>query len=188
MSGRREDWLVGQLPQAMLAEDFFVRFVSLFQAQAETLVQHADNLEHLADRDLTPEPMIRFMSQWLGLPGIDGSFAPDAQRRILGTAAATLQWRGTRRGIARLLELYSGAQVTIEESGGVYEAGEAPAGDAWVRLSIESTGPLEERDLVRLVLDEVPAHVHVEIAVGGRVVWPAVEDGHEAEVEGELAS
>lgn len=187
MTARREDWLVRQLPQAMLAEDFFVRFVSLFQAQADTLVQHADNLEHLADRRLTPEPMIRFMSQWLGLPGIDGSFAPEAQRRILGTAAATLQWRGTRRGLVHLLELYSGGPVSVDEGGGVFEEGAAPAGDAWVRLGVASTGPLEEADFVRLVLDEVPAHVHVEIAVGGRIVWPVGVEADD-EVEGELAS
>lgn len=187
MTGRREDWLVRQLPQAMLAEDFFVRFVSLFQAQAETLVQHADNLEHLADRKLTPEPMIRYMSQWLGLPGIDGSFSPEAQRRILGTAAATLQWRGTRRGLVHLLELYSGGAVTVDEGGGVFEEGTAPAGDAWVSLGVESTGPLDEADFVRLVLDEVPAHVHVRIVVGGRTVWPVGAQSDD-EVEGELAS
>jgi phage tail-like protein len=187
MTARREDWLVRQLPQAMLAEDFFVRFVSLFQAQADTLVQHADNVEHLADRRLTPEPMVRFMSQWLGLPGIDGSFATDAQRRILGTAAATLQWRGTRRGLVQLLELYSDGPVTVDEGGGVFEEGAAPPGDAWVRLGVESTGPLEEADFVRLVLDEVPAHVHVEIAVAGRTVWPSGASAG-GEVEGELAS
>jgi phage tail-like protein len=187
MTGRREDWLLRQLPQAMLAEDFFVRFVSIFQAQAETLVQHADNIEHLADRNLTPEPMIRFMSQWLGLPGIDGSFAPDAQRRILGTAAATLQWRGTRRGLVNLLELYSGAVATLEEGGGVYELGDAPTDDPWVRVGVDTTGPLEEADFVRLVLDEVPAHVRAEIVVGGRLVWPVGASGQD-EVEGELAS
>jgi phage tail-like protein len=185
---RREDWLVRQLPQAMLAEDFFVRFVSLFQAQAETLVQHADNLEHLADRQLTPGPMIRYMSQWLGLPGIDGSFADDAQRRILGTAAATLQWRGTRRGLVHLLELYSGGPVAVEEGGGVYEAGAAPTGAPWVRIAVQSTGPLEEADFVRLVLDEVPAHVRVEIAVAGRLVWPAGAGEQDDEFEGELVS
>ena len=40
----RGDWLVNQLPGGLLAEDFFVRFVRIFQAQAETLLSHADNV------------------------------------------------------------------------------------------------------------------------------------------------
>lgn len=172
MTGRPDDWLLRQLPQAMLAEDFFVRFVSIFQAEAGTLLAHADNLPYLAEIGLTPTAMVREMARWLGLPGIDASYSPEGQRRILRTAAATLQWRGTVRGLERLLELYSGGPVRISEGGGVFREGEAPAGPAWVRLEVESTGPLGEADFLTLVLDEVPAHVRTEVLVGGRQVWP----------------
>jgi phage tail-like protein len=178
---RPEDWLLRQLPAGMLSEDFFVRFVSIFQAQAGTLVAHADNLDHLADVQLTPPAMIRWMSQWLGLPGIDGGFGEDVQRRILTTAAQTLQWRGTATGLTAMLELYSGGPVSVTEGGGVFEQGAAPVGPAWVVLQVQSTGLYEEADFLSLVLDEVPAHVHAEIWVGQRRIWPTVE--HLAERE-----
>lgn len=183
MTGRSSDWLLRQLPYGMLAEDFFVRFVSIFQAEAETLLQHADNLPHLADVDLTPPAMVRAMGAWLGTDGIDASYPPEAQRRILRTAAQTLQWRGTARGLVHLLELYSGGPVRLTESGGVFAEGQAPDDVAWAVLEVDSTGPLSEPDFLALVLDEVPAHVQVEVRVGGRIVWPVL-----TQQEGELAS
>lgn len=172
---RHEDWLLRQLPLGMLSEDFFVRFVSIFQEQAGTLVAHADNLAHLADVRLTPPEMVRFMAQWLGLPGIDPEYSEAAQRRILQTAAATLQWRGTTTGLTRLLELYSGGPVIVSEGGGIFEQGEAPVGPAWVVMEVQSTGLLEEADFLSLVLDEVPAHVHAEVWVGQHRIWPTAE-------------
>ncbi|WP_034648977.1 phage tail protein [Cellulomonas sp. HZM] len=182
MTGRAPDWLLRQLPHGMLAEDFFVRFVSIFQAQAETLLQHADNLPHLADPDLTPPAMVREMGRWLGLEGIDASYPEAAQRQILRTASATLQWRGTLAGLRRLVELYSDGPVRVSESGGVFAEGEAPDDVAWVVVETASTGPLSEADLVALVLDEIPAHVHAEVRVAGRVVWPQQAQEHESEL------
>ncbi|HWJ86124.1 MAG TPA: phage tail protein [Cellulomonas sp.] len=184
MTGRQSDWLVRQLPYGMQAEDFFVRFVSIFQEEAGTLLQHADNLPYLGDVDLTPPAMVRELAQWLGR-GIDPSYPEDVQRRILRTAATTLQWRGTATGLTRIVELYSGGPVHVSESGGVYAEGQAPDGPAWVVIEVESTGSLAEPDFLRLVLDEVPAHVHVEIRVADRRIWPVLSGAAE---EGELAS
>jgi phage tail-like protein len=169
---RGSDWLVGQLPAGMLSDDFFVRFVRIFQAQSETLLTHADSLPHLADPQLAPTEMVRYMAGWLGGPGIDDSYAEVAQRRILRTFARTLPWRGTRHGLTMLLELFSGAPASITDGGGTFEQDEAPDDVAWVRLQVASTGPLLEGDFLSLVLDEVPAHVRAEIVVGDRLIWP----------------
>ena len=182
---RHEDWMLHQLPGGMLSEDFFVRFVRIFQEQAGTLLAHADNLPHLADGGITPAAMVRWMAQWLGLSGIDPSFSEELQRQILATAGETLQWRGTSRGLRRLLELHSGGPVTVSEGGGVFEPGTAPEGPAWVVMEVQSTGLLEEADFLQLVLDEVPAHVHAEIWVGTRRAWPLP---HRLPSEEEVAS
>lgn len=172
---RGADWLVGQLPAGMLSDDFFVRFVRIFQAQAETLLAHADTLPHLADPQLAPPEMVRYMAGWLGGPGIDDSYSVTAQRRILQTFARTLPWRGTRRGLEMLLELFSGAPATIVDGGGVFAQGELPDDVARVRLEVASTGPLREDDFLALVLDELPAHVRVEIVIGDHRAWPRAD-------------
>lgn len=169
---RRGDWLVNQLPAGMLGDDFFLRFVRIFQAEGETLLTHADTLPHLADARLAPIQMVRYMARWLGTDGIDDSYGEAAQRAVLGMVARTLPWRGTRYALAQLLEMYSGGPVTIVDGGGVYEEGRAPDDAAWVRLEVDSTGPLPTEDFIALVLDEVPAHVRAEIVVAGARVWP----------------
>ena len=169
---RRDDWMLDQLPAGMLGEDFFARFVRIFQDEAGTLLSHADNVPYLADATITPVAMVRYLAQWLGLAGIDDSFSEPLQRQILTTASATLQWRGTATGVRRLLELYSGGPVTLSEGGGVFAPGTAPVGPAWVVMEVQSTGLLEEPDFLHLVLAEVPAHVHAEIWIGERRAWP----------------
>lgn len=171
-SSRAHDWMVGQLPAGMLADDFFVRFVRIFQAEAETVLAHADAVPHLADPRIAPLEMVRFMARWLGTEGIDASYPEAAQRAILLTVARTLPWRGTRYGLTQLLELYSGGPVTIVDTGGVFTEGRAPQGPPEVRLEVAGTGPLPPEDFVTLVLEEVPAHVRVEIVVAGARLWP----------------
>lgn len=169
---RRDTWLLQQLPQGMLGDDFFVRFVSIFQEQAGTLAAHADNLEHLADPTLTPPPMLRWLASWIGMEGMDSSLPEDWQRRLVAGSARLLAWRGTRRGLREFLELVSGGPARVEDSGGVWAEGRAPIGTARVIMRVASTGVLEEADFVALVMDEVPAHVHAELWVGSRRVWP----------------
>jgi phage tail-like protein len=173
---RRGDWLVNQLPAGMLSDDFFVRFVRIFQAEADTLLTHADTLPHLADPRLAPIEMVRYMARWLGTDGVDDSYGERAQRDVLSMVAHTLPWRGTRYALTQLLELYSGGPVTIVDGGGVYEEGRVPDDVAWVRLEVASSGPLPTEDFVALVLDEVPAHVRAEIVVAGARVWPRAGD------------
>ena len=169
---RREQWLLSQLPVGMVEDEFFVRFVSIFQDVATTLLDGADNIDNLADMTVAPEPMVRWLASWIGVDAVDASLPPELQRRIVASAAETLAWRGTTRGLRRFLELISGGPVEVLDGGGVWRDGEAPEGGQWVRLRVQSTGWLPEPDFVALVRDEIPAHVRAEIFVGDRQVWP----------------
>lgn len=169
--------MVDQLPAGMLADDFFTRFVSLFQAEADTLVAHADNLEHLVDPAVAPPEMVRWMAGWIGQDGVDPGLDVDLQRRMLVTTARTLPWRGTLRGLRDVLTLFSGAPAHVEDGGGVWREGEAPEDSAWVIMRVAGTGGLSEPDFVDLVADEVPAHVRAELWIGDRLAWPTPADG-----------
>ena len=170
--GRPDDWLLTQLPAGMVAEDFFARFVRIFQAEAETLLAHPDNLPHLADPRLAPPEMVRYLARWIGLPGLDADLPEDLQRDLLVAGASALPWRGTAHGLRVLLEGCTGAPARVVDGGGVHPLGEEPTDTAWVRLETESTGRLTQDELVELLRAEVPAHVHLEVVVGGRTVWP----------------
>ena len=169
---RRDQWLLNQLPVGMLSDDFFTRFVSIFQEEATTLLAHGDNLPHLADPTVAPLPMVRWMADWIGLDGIDPGLPDGTQRRLVTTAAHTLRRRGTPGALQGFLELFSGGPAEVTDGGGVWREGEAPADHAWVVMRVASTGGLPDEAFVSLIADHVPAHVRAELWVDDRQIWP----------------
>jgi phage tail-like protein len=173
---RHPQWLVNQLPVGMLNSDFFVRFVSLFQEMSETLMDGADQIDHVADATVTPVPMLGHLASWIGVQTVDASLPEDLQRLILRSSAKSLAFRGTRRGLAGYLEMLSGGPVEVTDGGGVWIEGEAPDDAAWVRMSVPGTGHLSEDEFVALIRDEIPANVRAELFVNGRKVLSTAEE------------
>ena len=173
---RSPTWMLDQLPVSMLDQDFFVRFVSIFQELGTALLEDADGIEHVADAHVTPAPLLPYLASWIGVETIDDSQPESLQRRIVAGAAKTLTWRGTARGLRSYLELISEGPAEVEEGGGIWRAGEAPEDTAWVVMRVRSTGLLELDDFIDVVRDEVPAHVRAELYVGPDRVWTSEEE------------
>lgn len=171
---RRSDWLLAQLPMGMLDDDLFVRFVSIFQEVATSLLEDADNIPNVVDPTVAPVPALSWLASWLGVTWIEPSLPDELQRQLVRECGKALAWRGTRRGLEVLLEAVTGGEVLVEESGGVRRATDPPtrAPDPSVRVAVRSTGWMSDDDFVELVTDEVPANVRCEIVVDGREIWP----------------
>lgn len=163
---RHPQWLVNQLPVGMLQSDFFVRFVSLFQELGTRLLDDADLVEHVPDLTVTPAPMLSTLASWIGVDTVDASLPEGLQRVLLAGSARSLAHRGTRAGLQHLLTMLSGGPAEVRDGGGVWSEGEAPRDTAWVTLHVGSLGHLSEDEFVRLVRDEIPAHVRAELWVG----------------------
>jgi phage tail-like protein len=177
---RRDDWLIHQLPVGMVEDEFLVRFLSIFQDVADTVMDQIDSLPHMFDATVAPVSMVRTLGRWIGLDWVDPSLPDDLQRRIVREYFSLLRWRGTRRGMQQLLELISEAPAVVTETGGIYGEGETPAGIGHVVLRVESSGWATDADLLRIVCAELPASVTFELYVGGRRVWPAGPGGETA--------
>lgn len=169
---RRDDWLLHQLPVSMTEDDFFVRFLTIFQNIGDTVLHQIDTLPHQFDPTVAPPIMVRAMAEWLGIDWVDSSLDARLQREIVMRYTELIQWRGTKYGVRKLLELITGGVVVIDDSGGVFAEGEAPGGPALVRIEVESSGFTDADDLVRIVRDELPANVAFRLLVAGDEVWP----------------
>ena len=170
----RGQWLLDQLPLSMLDDDFLVRFVSIFQELSDSFMVQADAIEHVVDISVAPTPMVRYLGQWIGAEdNVDASLPDLLQRRIVRETGRILPWRGTAVGLQRLLELMTDHPAEVEDSGGVYPEGEAPANPGHVRITVQSTGWATEDDLLELVRAQLPAFVTFELLVGDRRIWPA---------------
>lgn len=170
---RRPDWLVAQLPMGMLDDDFFVRYVSLFQDVATSLMEDADNIPNVVDVTVAPLEVVRWLGSWIGVTSIDSSLPDALQRRLVREGGQMLAWRGTRQGLQRWLEVVTGGPAEVTESGRIVRDGEADGEAPWVRMHVGSTGWLSSEDFVELVADELPANVRFELYVGDRQLWPA---------------
>jgi len=156
----------------MVDDDFFVRFVAIFQQAAGQTLEGVDNIDNVLDVTVAPDPMVRWLGSWIGATGIDPSLPSSTQRRLVKAAGEMLAWRGTARGLRQFLELVSGAPAHIEEGGGVHAEGEGSPDPAWVRIHVLTTGWLTHEDFLRIVRDEVPAYVALEVWAGSHKIWP----------------
>lgn len=174
MTRRSDDWLLAQLPMGMLEDDFFTRFIRIFQEVATTYMDGVDNLDHIVDPTVAPMPMVPYLGSWIGLNSIDPSLPDQLQRRIVREASSNLAWRGTHRGLVQFLEFLCDGPVEVIENGGVFREGDSPTTPARIEIRVESTGWVTAKDFVALVIDELPAHIPAEIFVGGEMVWPNI--------------
>src|SRR5688500_13614443 len=101
----RGQWLIDQLPLAMLAADHIMPFLGLLQALADGYMPHVDHIERVADTTVPPDPMVRALGAWIAVPPIDPSLPDQVQRRIVREHGQMLQWRGTAMGLRHLLEM-----------------------------------------------------------------------------------
>jgi len=169
---RRDNWLINQLPMGMTDDEFFVRFVSIFQEVATTLLEDADLIDFIVDPAVTPTPLLSWLASWLGVSWIDSSLPEDVQRRLVFRLSDAFGWRGTRRGLEIILEAVTGAPVVVEETGRLRRHSDEGCASPFVRIQVESTGWLDDGDFVELVRDELPVAVAFQIEAGGRRIWP----------------
>ena len=168
---RDPDWMLNQLPVQLVSSDFFRRFVSIFQDLGTTLLEDADNIDHILDVTVAPPEMVRWMASWIAAQQVDEDLPVALQRRMVASSAQLLTWRGTTRGLQDYLELLSGGPATVEDGGGVWRHGEAPQDPAWVTLRVEATGDLTREELIERVRDEIPVHARAQLYVGDDLIW-----------------
>ena len=159
----------------MLDDDFFVRFVSLFQNVATSFLEDADNVPNVVDVTVAPPELVRWLASWIGTAQIDSSLDEGLQRALVRRSSEILAWRGTRFGLERFLEVVTGAPPEIGDSGGVVR--EDPDNETarpvpFVHIRVASIGWLPDKDFIALVEDEIPASTAYELFVGDRQLWP----------------
>ncbi len=169
---RPNDWMLAQLPVGMQDDDFLMRFVRIFQDVADGLLVHADALPHLADLTVTPTPMVRWLGHWIGNDAIDERMDDVLQRALVDVFGASLQWRGTRRGLRQLLELLVGPGVEIEDTGGIHREDVDGGSGGHVNVtSSTSSSFVTDQDLAALIRAEVPASVTLAVHVNGQLIY-----------------
>jgi phage tail-like protein len=163
--------LADTLPSMLREDPFAQSLCASFDDLLAPVLLTLDTFDNYLDPASTPEDMIPWLAQWLGL-GAELTADQDRQRHELAEAVALNATRGTRHCLEQVLENGLGIEVEVIESGGTRwspSPGGTLPGDAQEVLRVVVRPPAGvEVDVDRvdaLVRSVKPAHVRHVVSV-----------------------
>ena len=96
------------------AGPFFRRYLKGFEDSSIALRRSLENLHRFFDAYETPPDFLPWLATWVGIV-LDENWPEMKRRRLIREAVELYRWRGTRRGLARYLEIYAGVRPEIND-------------------------------------------------------------------------
>lgn len=110
--------LLSYLPAVYQEEEssrgFLARYLSLFGTLFDSLEEQINNMSKQFDRERVQGTQLRWLGSWLGLES-DEHWSDEWVRRLIRAAPELYRYRGTRRGIEKLVEIVTGMLPIIVE-------------------------------------------------------------------------
>ncbi|QJD84383.1 phage tail protein [Cohnella herbarum] len=159
------------------SQDFLARYLSLFGTLFDSVEEQIDGMSKQFDRERVNGRQLRWLGSWLGLDS-DEHWRDDTIRRLIRAAPELYRYRGTRRGIEKLVETFTGTAPIIVEPF-QFKAMRENAEMRWLTDRLYSDNPFtftvlldqrqassdKERVLLRGLIEEhKPAYTEVRLA------------------------
>lgn len=162
------------LPSIYQEEDAFtVRFTEAFDDSLAPIFSTLDNLPAYFDPRYAPEDFLAWLASWVAIE-LDETWDLERRRAAVLGGADLLRRRGTAIGLTTELELATGGQVEVLESGGSawsLDAGSPMVGAArpalLVRIQVDKPDGVDADRVARIVEAAKPAHVPHRIEIVG---------------------
>ena len=160
-----------QLPGLFHDDDFSQRFCAALDDVLSPVFLTLDAIEAYVDPWLAPDDFLMWLSEWLGIE-IEEDLAEDRKRAMVAAAANLHGWAGTAKGIADLVETYTGVRPEVVDSGGASWS-PAPGGDlpgstdmsVRVTLRLDDPSSVDAARVERMLRQVVPAHVATTLEI-----------------------
>lgn len=111
LNGNSESIYLYNLPDIFQENDFLRRFLLIFEDIWEPLEQRQDHISMYFDPRTCPESFLPWLASWLGL--VLPTHRLEVHRYFLTQAMDLYNWRGTRYGLIRMLEVCTGLTPEI---------------------------------------------------------------------------
>jgi phage tail-like protein len=150
-------------------DDLCQRFLAGLDEVLAPVLCVLDNLDAYFDPALAPDDFVAWLATWVGL-ALDENWGLARQRALVARAAELYSWRGTLRGLAAHVAIYTGAEPEVTDSGGCSWSA-VPGGDlpgTWpprVTVRVRASDPADARRVEEIVATAKPAHVEHEVEV-----------------------
>jgi phage tail-like protein len=161
------------LPSFMQEDGFAVRLTAGLDDVIAPIVSVLDCLDSYVDPLLAPGDFVDWLADWVGAP-LDEHWVDDVRRRSILVAVSLHRLRGTTEGLRAIVELATGGDVEVVETGGATwsqsptEDVASDNGTLVVRLTVDDPDRVRLRALDELVAASKPAHVPHSIEVVSR--------------------
>jgi phage tail-like protein len=166
VAGLDTPYPIGTLLPAVFQEDpVAMRWTAALDEVLAPAISTLDCLAAYLDPMLAPDDFVRWLAGWLGTV-LDENWPLDRQRAAVAQSVRLYRLRGTAEGLRALVELVTGGEVELAESGGVHWStapNAALPGRAEARVAVRVTVPrgtsVDLTALEELIVAEKPAHV-----------------------------
>ncbi|MGI4792322.1 MAG: phage tail protein [Janthinobacterium lividum] len=156
---------------------FFERFLRGFEDSGEPLGDMLSNLYRYFDADSAPADFLPWLATWVALD-LDENWLQLKRRRLIKEAIWLYRWRGTRLGLSRYLEIYSGVKPEINDQpfsgmqlgptsilGQNTVLGGVQPHTFVVTLAVPDPSAINIETLRRIIESQKPAHTAYEVRV-----------------------
>ncbi|GAA3058492.1 phage tail protein [Actinokineospora globicatena] len=170
-----------RLPAIYAENDFTQRFTAALDEVIAPLFAVLDSFADYLDPALAAPDFLDWLCTWVAVES-DEAWSAQQRRDMVGAAVATHRRRGTAPGIGGQLELLTGGQVEITDSGGCVvraeHGGPLPGtdlGEVRVLVRVADPSAVDVAAVRAAVTESVPVHLRVTVEVVG---GPAAEHTH----------
>ena len=155
----------GLLPAVFQEDPVAMRWTEGLDEVLAGPISTLDCLAAYTDPLLAPDDFVRWLGQWVGAV-LDENWPLERQRATVANSVRLYRMRGTAEGLRALIEVVTGGEVEVADSGGIrWSAAPNTAlpGEPVARLSVRVTVPrgaaVDAAALEELIIAEKPAHV-----------------------------
>ena len=179
---------------------FFERFLRGFEDAQEPLREMLSGLYRYFDADSAPADFLPWLATWVALD-LDEHWLQLKRRRLIKEAIWLYRWRGTRKGLSRYLEIYSGVKPEINDQpfsgmrlgvetllGRDTILGGVGAHTFVVTLAVPDPSAVSEETLRLIIESQKPAHTAYDLRIVEREAGPAALELEELEEESQEES
>lgn len=140
--------------------DFMARFLAAFESILGPIEWTVDNFDLFLGAETAPEGFLPWLANWFDLT-FDPSWNMVQRRCLLAEASEIFERRGTPWALSRVLEIYLGRPVTIED-----QAEDLDPFTFVVALPVRRSEV--KRDLIEMLIDaHKPAHTMYKLTFAG---------------------
>lgn len=163
---------IGHMLPALFHDDELAqRWCSGLDAVVAPVPTTIDNFAAYLDARLAPLDFVEWLSTWVGLE-LDQTWTEPRRRELVASSYRLHDARGTARGLADLIELYTGTRPEIDDGAGVRWSStpdaELPGSDEpelVVRLRVADPDAVDADRLETMVRLSKPAHIRHRIEI-----------------------